>query len=295
MLYWISATDASSNYLGLLTTGYSPGADGWDNNGCGNDSTVLRPSGIPNQELNNCIISDHSGRQIMTSCTLDSTNTTGNLSVSCSNLTAGSAGKDLDTLAVNFTAGHGTVFAPGLFGCDISGIQNGQLLIKCTRSVQDTLAWILIFDPAKVSNDAGCVGGGSPGCIIAAKNTWDTLPARFCGLHTLFMSGDGATNIAWISHKFTEDTSGNHAGAGPQQSTTTSALTATPGVAPGTGGCPDGSLGCDNIVTDGEPCNPFPGPGEGNNGSCAKNNAQQGLQNAAAGDVLNSITREPSG
>jgi hypothetical protein len=191
------------------------------------------------------------------------------------------------SLAADFTNGNGTVFDATRFGCGVSGIQNGQLMINCRRSIQDTLSWVLVFDPAKVSDAVGCVGAGKPGCIVAAKNTWDTAPARFCGLHTLFSAGDGATNIAFMLLKFFGDTSGAYAGDGPQISTITSAApTATPGVAAGTGGCPIGSLGCDNITVDGEPCNPYPGPGEGGNGSCAKNNAQQGLQAAAAGDIL---------
>ncbi len=287
MVYWISATDATANYLGFFMIGSSGGADGWDNNGCANDSITLRRSANTNQELYNCVILDHSGRQVVLSCTLSSTNAPGNLSLSCSNLTLGSGGKDLGTLTSNFTTGHGPVFDSAKFGCGISGIQNGQLMINCRRSVQDTLAWILVFDPAQISNAPGCVGGGAPGCVVAAMNTWTTAPARFCGIHTLFSAGDGATNIAWVSLKFTADTSGSHAGAGPQRSNITSGvLTSTPGVPAGTSDCPAGSQGCDHVTTDGEPCNPFPGPGEGGNGSCAKNDAYQGLQDAAVGDIL---------
>jgi hypothetical protein len=163
MAYWIPSTDtAEAAYLGFLMTGSSGGADGWDNQACNQDSTTMRASGLANQERFNCPALDHSGKQIVLDCTLDSTNLAGNLSISCSNLTIGSAGKDLGALAVAFTTGHGTVFDPTKFGCGISGIQNGQLMINCRRSQQDTLSWFLVFDPAKVSNAAGCVGGGSP-------------------------------------------------------------------------------------------------------------------------------------
>lgn len=285
-VYWISSTDASASYLGFYTTGYLGGADGWDNNGCGNASVTLKATANPNQESFSCIVPDHSSKPVVLFCTLDSTNAPGNLSIACSNLTKSSTGRDLLSLAVNFTAGHATVFDPVAFkDCGISGIQNGQLMLSCTRSQQDTIAWVLVFDPAKRSSSPGCVGGGLPGCVIAAQNTWTTAPVRYCGLHTLFSAGDGATNIAWISGKFFQIT--DQPGGGPQISTITSAaLTATPAVAAGTGGCPGGSLGCDNVTLDGEPCNPSPAAGEGNNGSCAKDNAQQGLQNAAAGDVL---------
>jgi hypothetical protein len=286
MVYWISSADASANYLGFYTTGSLAGADGWDNNGCNNASVTFKPTANPNQESFLCILSDHSSKQVVLFCTLDSTNATGNLSIACSNLTKSSTGKDLLSLAVSFTAGHATLYDPVAFrGCGISGIQNGQLMLSCTRSQQDTLAWVLVFDPAKVSGSPGCVGGGLPGCVVAAQNTWVTPPARFCGLHTLFSAGDGATNIAWVSGKFFSTP--GQPGGGPQLSTITSAaLMITPGVAAGTGGCPGGSLGCDNVTVDGEPCNPFPAAGEGSNGSCAKDNAQQGLQNAAAGDVF---------
>jgi hypothetical protein len=285
-VYWISSTDASANYLGFYTTGYVGGADGWDNNGCANASVTFQATAKPNQESFSCIVSDHSGKPVVLFCTLDSTNAAGNLSIACSNLTKSSTARDLPSLAVNFTAGQATVFDPAAFkGCGISGIQNGQLMLSCIRSQQDTIGWVLVFDPAKVSGSPGCVGGGLPGCIIAAQNTWATAPARFCVLHTLFSAGDGATNIAWVAGKFFS--LGSPPGGGFQLSTLTSAaLTATPAVAAGTGGCPGGSLGCDNVTVDGEPCNPFPAAGEGGNGSCAKDNAQQGLQNAAAGDAL---------
>lgn len=293
MVYWISSADASANYLGFYATGNSSGADGWDQNGCVNASTTLRASGTANQELFNCILTDHSGKQIILNCTMDSTNAAGNLSIACANQTIGSAGKDLGSLAAAFTTGHGTVFDGTRFGCSISGIQNGQLMIGCQRSIQNTQSWMLVYDPARISNNVGCVGGGAPGCVIAAFPTWANLPARYCGIHTLFSAGDGVTNIAWLSLTYFQDTSGAYAGAGPQTSTTASLLTASPAIAAGVGGCPGGSKGCDNIVTDGEPCNAIPcsggfncSGGEGGNGSCAKNNAQQGLQNAAPGDVL---------
>src|ERR1035437_10128965 len=62
------------------------------------------------------------------------------------------------------------------------------------------MGWTAVFDPNKVDTAPGCVGGGAPGCVIAAQSTWATAPARWCVLHTRSISGD--TPIVWIAGKY---------------------------------------------------------------------------------------------
>src|SRR5262249_42318674 len=153
-------------------------------------------------------------------------------------------------------AGYTPSYDPAKFGGGgISGMQNGQLIIAAARGYQDSLGWIIVFDPKKVGTAPGCVGNGNPGCVVAAQNSWSVWPVRWCTIHTPFMAGN--SNNAWILGKYMLDN--GTPGSAPHSSTVVAGnVTGQPSIAPGVGGCPSNSKGCDAVVVDGEPCNPNP-------------------------------------
>jgi len=290
LVYWIDHTTGDANYLGFLSYSATTGANGYHNGFCGNASTTLVGTGGPSgSEQLYCLGTDLSNNQVVLSCIVSSNNQPHNLQMTCSNLTSSATVSDLLSLITQFTAGYSPSFNRAVFqGCGISGIQNGQLVIGCTESQQDTAAWVVIFDPAKVDTAPGCVGGGLPGCVVAASSTWSTPPARWCSLHTLFIAGQsqvvpGQTGIAWIAGKYFANT--GLPGGGPYVSTVVSgSLGSRPAIAAGSNGCPAGSVGCDLVTMDGEPCNQNPPAMDA--GNCPKNPAQGFLQNAQSGDVF---------
>jgi hypothetical protein len=170
---------------------------------------------------------------IIVSCTLTTSNQPWDQSVSCTNLTPGTKGKDLVTLIAEFTANDTPAFDSTKYGCGIAGRQGAKLILGCGRSVQDTLGWTVVFDPTKVDSAPGCVGGGAPGCVVAAASTWATAPARWCVAHTRFISGN--TDTLWIAGKFFSSNYPPRLDDGPYTSTIVSgSLTATPAIAAGT-------------------------------------------------------------
>ena len=288
MVYFIDHTTADAAFLGMYTFPSQAGADGWDGNGCLNASNTIHGTTPTAPLFFYCPTSDHSGHSIMLKCTLVSSYTTGDFFPTCVNETLGSAGKDMQSLITAFAAGQTPAYDPTTYGPGgVSAMQNGQLIMAASRGQQDSIAWIIIFDPEKIDTAAGCVGGGNPGCVIAMQNTWSTYPVRFCGLHTLFAAGD--SNTAWLLGKYMAE-SGNP-GAGPHSVTITSgSFTSTPTIAAGTSGCPGGSKGCDLVTVDGEPCNMSPAGSVGGHPAeplnCPKNAAWYYLQDAAVGDVF---------
>jgi hypothetical protein len=205
--YWIDHVTGDANYLGIWFFGSKSGPDGWSNGGCSNASVTLIGKGPLDPEQFFCLTGDNSGHSIVLSCKLTSNNQPNNLGISCNNMTLGSAGLDLMSLIVQFTAGQTPAFDPTRFGgCSITGMQNNQLILGCYRGYQDTIGWVVVFDPTKVDTAAGCVGGGNPGCVVAAQSSWAAQPARWCTLHTIFMAGN--SNTAWVLGKFLGDWEG---------------------------------------------------------------------------------------
>jgi hypothetical protein len=157
--------------------------------------------------------------------------------------------------------------------------------MSCGRSVQDTMAWVVVFDPKKVDTAPGCVGGSKPGCVVGAMSTWATAPARWCTLHTLFASGK--TDTVWVAGKYFAPSFPPQLADGPYTSTMSSAaLGATPAIAAGTGVCPSGSAGCDQVTVDGEPCDASPAAGEAAGSPCPTNSSWVYLQDAKVGDYF---------
>ncbi|MGD0774099.1 MAG: hypothetical protein ABSC05_14880 [Candidatus Solibacter sp.] len=261
------------------------GPDGFSGGTCGSTLVGTTPTA---PESFYCAATDNEtpAKSIIVSCILTTTNQPGNQSVSCTNITPGTQGRDLPTLIGEFTAADVPAFDGTRFGCGITGLQGTKIILGCSRSVQDTVGWTVVFDPYKVGTAPGCVGGGAGGCVVAAATSWATAPARWCVVHTRFISGN--TNILWIAGKYFSPNDPPQLGDGPYTSTIVSAaLTATPSIAAGTGVCPAGSAGCSVVTVDGEPCDASPAAGEASGSSvCPKNSAWVYLQDAKVGDVF---------
>ena len=284
MLYWVEQKTARANYLGMMSPGGVSGPDGFGS--CYGNSTLAGTTPTA-PERYYCATDDNESpsKRIIAECTVNTNNQSGNLSITCRNLTPGSQGKDLGSLMAAFTAGHTPAFDPSKDGCGVSGVQGTKLLLDCRRSVQDTIGWVGVFDPLKIGTVPGCVGGGAAGCVVAAMTTWATSPARWCALHTLFTSGN--TDTVWIAGKYLSANYPPQRGDGPYTSGITGGtLGQTPSIAAGTGICPAGGAGCDQITVDGEPCDASPAAGEAAQSPCPKNPASAFLQNAAIGDFF---------
>jgi hypothetical protein len=286
LLYWIDIETGTANYLGQFTIPSVSGSDGFGGGLCANGVRTLTGATPADPEHFYCTANDNEtpARTIVLDCTLNSTNQPGNQTVVCSNLTPGTTGKDLHTLIEQFTSTSTPAFDHNLFGCSLIGAQRTKLILECRRGAQpDAIGWNVVFDPVKISSAPGCVGGGAPGCVVAAMSTWAKAPARWCVNHATFLSG--ATGLVWIAGKYLDDR--GIAGDGPYISTITAGtLGSTPSIAAGTGACPAGSLGCDQVTVDGEPCDTTPQTGEAAASACPKNPAWVYLQSAAVGDIF---------
>lgn len=285
MLYWISRDSGTANYLGLFQVPAVGGTDGYGGS-CPNGGRTFIGTVPSAAEHFYCTQYDNSvpAKTVLIDCVLTTTNQTGNQSVSCTNLTPTSLGKNLLALMTSFTASDTPSFNSAIFGCNINGRQGTKLVGNCQRSVQDTIGWTFMFDPNLTSSAAGCVGGGRPGCIVAAMSTWGHAPVRWCVNHTPFVAGD--TDIVWTAGKYLADF--GNLGDGPYLSNITSGSIAGAdgALAPGVGFCPAGTLRCDTVVVDGEPCDETPQTGEAAASPCAKNATYVGLIAAAVGDVF---------
>jgi hypothetical protein len=293
-VYWIDSTTGDANWLGPLYTGSHGGADGWSNQACNASSVTLSGTNPTNPETYYCPANDGNGKPIILGCTLTTTNQTGSASYSCQNLTPASAGKDYLSLVTSFTSGYTPLFDPVQYGSiGMVGMQKGQLLLTSFRGFQDTAAWVSVFNPTLVGSGPGCVGGGLPGCVVAAQSTWggSAGPCRWCTLHNAAYSGE--SNSWVLTAKYFGGAVGLP-GGGFYTSTVSSPMRATPSIASGTSGCPSGSRGCDLVTVDGEPCNMAPaGPVGGHPAdplNCPKNSAWSYLQDAAPGDVFGTAT-----
>ena len=287
LLYWVDHKTGDASYLGPFYRSAVDGPDGFSGGYCDGGSTIGGTTPIsPETFYCGAVDNEASAKPIIVSCTLASTNQPGDQSVACSNLTPGTKGKDLQALIAQFTANDVPAFDSTEFGCGITGRQGTKLVIGCGRSVQDTLGWTVVFDPNKVDTAPGCVGDGAPGCVVAAASSWANAPARWCVVHTRFISGK--TDTLWIAGKFSAPYYPPQPGDGPYNSTIVSApLTASPEIAAGTGACPADGTGCSQVTVDGEPCDPSPAVGEASGaGVCPKNPAWVYLQDAKVGDVF---------
>jgi hypothetical protein len=289
LLYWTDHSTGDTNYLGMFSIPSRSGLDGFAGGPAPTMLVGTTPT-APEHFYSSALDNGTPAKNVMVSCTLTSNNQPGNQSVSCSNVTPSSTGKDLASLMAAFTVSDNPSFDASIYSCSTAGMQGTRIILGCGRSSQDTLGWTAVFDPNKVDTAPGCVGGGLPGCVVAAQSSWGNAPARWCVVHTRFISGD--TPIVWIAGKFLASQGTVDDGPYTSQIVST-ALTATPSMAAGVGACPAGSAGCDVVVVDGEPCDTSPQPGEASGARvCPKNASWAYLQDARVGDVFK-VDAEP--
>ena len=171
------------------------------------------------------------------------------------------------TFATLLSAFDPTFQADRFLSFYLAGVENGLLVLRIWRGGNNSIAWTALFDPYatanKELNNAGCVGGGLPGCVVAAMPSWNRPRARWCtqkANNPLYMPGWMA-----IGPYLWGDASDTRPGEGPYISTVNdgTALTTTSNTAGGLNPCPSNALGvtgmqCTTITVDGEPRDPSP-------------------------------------
>jgi hypothetical protein len=301
-LYWLDATTGLGTYVGQLiqpSGGTSP--NNWGGGTyCENNSTTLTGTTSTAPESIFCPNTDVNGNPIILEWSLSTNNSANSLSMTSGvNLTPASVGADINQLVVSYTSGYTPAFSPTVFtqGFAIIGTQNGDLILESIQSSQDGNAWLAVFNPTTISTNAGCVGavsGGAPGCIVAAVPSWTTETTgstpnpganRWCALHTMNYSGQVTQST--VGGKFYQ--SEGHSGDNVMSSTVTSGtLSSSPSIAAGSGICPGGSQGCDNLTLASEPCNSSP-IGTDPTG-CPANSGYGYLMPLIVGDLLSTST-----
>jgi len=252
-MYWINPITGEARFLGvpyLLNT--MVGGDHVEN--CWTDAAAFDPTadknvyvvlqGLYSGDHHNIGPTDPNGSQIQAAWT---------------NLTPASKGRDLGTLIHAFDRS----FDPVTFSsCIARGeTSDAKLLITCQRGTQDSVGWEVLFDTATKS-------------VIAAYQSWNKPPARWCALHS---SAPVIASDRWIRIEF--------AGASIYQSRITSGVVAKSDVQ----ACPPNPYGaagnaCVAVTVQGEPCGLSPMPGDPRN--CPYDSSATFLQAAAPGDLL---------
>ena len=141
------------------------------------------------------------------------------------------------------------------------GVENGLIVFRYWRGANNSIGWTVLFDPQATSNrepgNAGCLGAGTPGCVVAAMPSWSRPNARWCPQKAndpMYIPGWMAVGpYIWGG---VSDTS---PGKGPYVSTVVdgTALQTGTGIVGGIGPCPANALGitgshCTSVKIDGE-------------------------------------------
>ncbi len=171
------------------------------------------------------------------------------------------------TMAALTTAFDPTFQADRFLTFYFVGIENKVMVFRNWRGPYTSMGWTIIFDPHATSNtmagNAGCVGGGQPGCVIAAVPSWSRPGARWCAQK----GNDPMYQPGWFaigSYPWGADTD-TRPGVGPYLSNVVDG-TAFSNVVDAPGGpttCPANSLGvvgkvCTTVTMSGEPFDPSP-------------------------------------
>lgn len=296
-VYFMDSSTGDATWLGFVNSGTHAPPDGWGGNnlGCNNQSWTLTGGDGITPLTYYCANSDENNKSVMLKCTVTTTNDNDGSwgsSRACVNMTKGSLGADTLSLGHNFAGVSGIALDNTQFtGIAIIAIlANGKLVLQSPRSNQDTISWMMIFDPSLVSTAAGCVGAlsaGNPGCITAAMSSWAVAPCRWCTMHSVTFTG--VPDQVLLGPKYTGSSPGTPGGGAYTSLVISPTLTSTPGINQGSSGCPvdANASGCDAIVVDGEPCLTTPASGSpGDPLNCPKNGAWSWLQNVAVGDIF---------
>ena len=287
--YWV-ASDGTANFLGKFNPGNGgSGSDTYNSVSCSSFSRTFWSNTLTDNLNVLCSAQDvATGKQVVVNCQMVSTYQPGNLSFGeCVNMTPASQGADLVQLIVNFAASSAPTYDKNKFpGCEFVAIQNNHnLVLLCNPGNQDTQGWTVIFNPTATGTAAGCVGAisaGQAGCIVAAEASWANPVHSFCAIHAIQNTGPDS-DASWVGGQYLGKSQGRPGGNAYISTVTGTPLTNVPGVPAGTGGCPSGGPGCDNVVVDGEPCDPVAIAPWG--GNCPKG-AGDYLQDVVVGDTF---------
>jgi hypothetical protein len=178
----------------------------------------------------------------------------------------------------------------------LSHVENGLLVIRCWRGNYGSIGWTVLFDPKATSNsepnNAGCVGGGRPGCVVGAVKSWTAPAARWCALKSndpMYVNGWSALGgYGWGA------LGSGEVGMGPYLSTVNdgTAFSTTLKAPGGPTTCPANSLGvkgtqCTTVRVDGQPYNPYPCVTSPQDcGGEIESGAPGAIGNAAVGDFF---------
>jgi hypothetical protein len=296
--WWVDGTNGQGNLITQLNVPSQGGTDGWSSVSCPGNQGFLGTSPTSLESFY-CTAIDNSSKTVILSCILYNaagnavpTYQAGDGSVSCQNITKSSTGKDINTLIANFTSGQVSLYDKTLFGVSLNPSipwSDSKVWLRANRGPQDTPGWVATFDPNLVGSTPGCVGGGAPGCVAAAKDSWSASPNRWDSIHAV----DALGNVVQFTGHAMGSSIGDPGGNFYSVTLQSANLPPTPSIAAGAvnGGttCTVGSLGCDVVNVDGEPCIITPAPAGAYPAeplNCPKNGAQSWLQNAAVGDIL---------
>lgn len=114
-------------------------------------------------------------------------------------------GTSMTALTQNFTKNpiYAPQFNPASYANvgPVSSDNLGNIMIVAQNSY-GSLGWVIVFNPAATSNseggsslgpvgNSGCVGGGNPGCVVAAMPSWARPGCRWCVIKGGTFAADG--------------------------------------------------------------------------------------------------------
>jgi hypothetical protein len=231
-LYWVDASSGEAHFNGLLNTANTACSGGGNQDHsvsdpdtvyCAGSGTVYAVKLYTNHlEPTNLNPTGAMGIfQSMPTCTSSSPPAS---QQPCGVITALTPGTDVITLAGAFS--QDPAYPPAFDTTDIRTLnfkvvdENGNLIFTATRGGQDTIGWNFVFSPSATSNveggtskgalnNHGCVGGGNPGCIIAAMPAWARPGCRWCVIKDALTPFPG-----WMSN-YTYGWTNSAPGSGP--------------------------------------------------------------------------------
>ena len=189
-------------------------------------------------------------------------------------------GTDLPSLAQAFTANP--AYAPQFDKSKFTTVkfkdidENGNLVLSYSRGPNFVIGWVVVFNPNATSNveggsisggvgNLGCVGGGHPGCVIAAAPGWARPGCRWCTYK------EGSSPFPGWVNSYTYGWTNASPGSGPYYvqvidgtvNATGNIIDAGPSLQP----CPPNNFGatgnnCTSVTVSSEPFSPNHGGGE---------------------------------
>ena len=174
-----------------------------------------------------------------------------------------------NTTISQLLAAFDPTFDPGKFQAwQMTGVERGVIELRVYRGTSPSsgaIGWVIAFDPNATSNgqpnNAGCVGGGNPGCIVAAMPSWSRPGARWCPLKAI--SPVNTTGWMQITPFYWGGPGDRNPGQGPYEVVVQDAtgLSNQVGVPGGLSACPSNpwkAAQCSVITVSGEPFDDSP-------------------------------------